>query len=112
MSGGQATGDRGAGGTLSRRGQQPLGLAVLQVDPRGKRGTGYRKGERGATGRGLMVTKQGLVSGRGFLALAFPAVQWSQIALVWQAWPGTEGHRAQGASLAFWGRCCRLWPGH
>lgn len=73
MSGGQATGDRGAGGTLSRRGQQPLGLTVLQVDPRGKRGKGYRKGERGATGRGLMVTRQGLVSGWGCPGSSFPS---------------------------------------
>lgn len=37
-----------------------------------------------------MVTRQGLVSGWDVLAPAFPAVQWGQRALVWQAWPGIE----------------------
>lgn len=74
----QATGGRGAGGTLSRGGQQPLGRAGDPCGPRGKRGRGPGEGRRahrngGQTGVGA---RPGCPGPNCPVVLLSPAPRW------------------------------------
>lgn len=74
----QATGGRGAGGTLSRGGQQPLGRAGDPCGPRGKRGRGLGEGRRahrngGQTGVGA---RPGCPGPNCPVVLLSPAPRW------------------------------------